>query len=60
MAGAGSALEARMKCDLCKKTNVRSKNSQLCAGCAEMIQRLLVVQQRIDAQSPRIVAAAAA
>jgi hypothetical protein len=49
-----------MKCNLCEKQNVHSKKSQLCGGCAEMIQRLLIVQQRMDSAEPRMAVAAAA
>jgi hypothetical protein len=46
-------------CDLCARQHVHSKKSQLCEGCAEMIQRLVIVQQRMDSQEPRVAAAAA-
>jgi hypothetical protein len=49
-----------MNCDLCEKQNVHSKESQLCVGCAEMIQRLLIVQKRIDSHEPLMAASAAA
>ena len=49
-----------MKCDLCEKQVVHSKKSPLCEGCAEMIQRLLIVQQRMDSNEPRMTATAAA
>jgi hypothetical protein len=49
-----------MNCDLCEKRPVRTKKSQLCNSCAEMIQRLIIVQQRMDLPEPRMVAAAAA
>jgi hypothetical protein len=37
-----------MKCDLCKHPDVHSKNSLLCKCCAEMIQRLAIVQKGMD------------
>jgi hypothetical protein len=49
-----------MKCDLCEHQDVHSKNELLCEDCAEMIQRLLVVQKRTDSPEPRMFAAAAA
>jgi hypothetical protein len=41
-----------MKCDLCGHRELHSKNKLLCESCAEMVQRLLVVQQRIDSMTP--------
>jgi hypothetical protein len=49
-----------MKCDLCEHQNMRSKNKLLCEDCAEMIQRLLIVQQRMDSHEPGLAATAAA
>jgi len=50
-----------MKCDLCKHQDVHSKNELLCDNCAEMIQRLVIVQKRMDSSpEPRMFAAAAA
>jgi hypothetical protein len=49
-----------MKCDLCEKQNVVSKKTRLCEGCAEMIQRLLIVQQRMSSPETRLAASAAA
>jgi hypothetical protein len=49
-----------MNCDLCERQHVHSKKSQLCEGCAEMIQRLVVVKQRMDSQEPCMATAAAA
>jgi hypothetical protein len=46
---AGVLQEAHMKCDLCKHEDVHSENSRLCESCAEMVQRLLIVKQRMDA-----------
>jgi hypothetical protein len=37
-----------MKCDLCKHRELHSKSSLLCESCAEMIQRLLVLQTRME------------
>ena len=38
-----------MKCDLCKHDDVDSRsNLRLCKTCAEMIQRLTVVQKQIQ------------
>jgi hypothetical protein len=37
-----------MRCDLCKHLAVHSKNSLLSESCAEMILRLLIVQERMD------------
>ncbi len=49
-----------MKCDLCKKQDIHSKKSPLCEGCAEMVKRLLIVQQRIKSPESHITASAAA
>ena len=35
-----------MKCDLCKHENAKP-NHPLCSSCAEMVQRLIVVNERI-------------
>ena len=48
-----------MKCDLCEKRNIHSKKSLLCGACAEMIQRLQTVQQRMDSHEPSAATAAA-
>jgi hypothetical protein len=48
-----------MKCDLCKHRAVDSKSKLPCANCAEMIQRLLVVQEQIDFIEPHKTASAA-
>jgi hypothetical protein len=48
-----------MKCDLCKHRELHSKNNLLCGSCAEMIQRLVTVQQRMAALEPDKAAAAA-
>jgi hypothetical protein len=37
-----------MNCDLCKHWELDLENSFLCEPCAEMIQRLLIVQNRMD------------
>lgn len=49
-----------MKCDLCKHREPHSKNSLLCESCAEMIQRLVVVQKRMEFLLPPKTEAAAA
>jgi hypothetical protein len=49
-----------MTCDLCKHHELHPKNDLLCDSCSEMIQRLVVVQGRMDSESPRTPAAAAA
>jgi hypothetical protein len=49
-----------MKCDLCKHYDVRSENNLHCESCAEMIQRLLIVQQRMAFHEPPMAAAASA
>lgn len=49
-----------MKCDLCNHQDGYSENNLLCEGCTEMIQRLVVVQQRINFHEPQIAATAAA
>lgn len=49
-----------MKCDLCKHRELHSKNHNLlCESCAEMIQRLVTVQQRMATLEPQKAAAAA-
>jgi hypothetical protein len=45
-----------MKCELCKHEDVHSENSRLCKSCAEMVQRLLIVKQRMDSQESALVA----
>jgi hypothetical protein len=48
-----------MNCDLCKHRGLDLENGFLCETCAEMIQRLLIAQQRIDSCESRKTAAAA-
>ena len=48
------------KCDLCKHQNVHSDNYLLCNSCAEMIERLLAVQEPTDTLEPDETASAAA
>ena len=55
-----SCREARMNCDLCKHKEINSANDLLCDGCAEMIQRLLTVQQRMESQQSSLATAVAA
>jgi hypothetical protein len=47
-----------MECDLCKHGAVYSENNLLCESCAEMIQRLLIVQKHLDTLKPQKAAAA--
>jgi hypothetical protein len=49
-----------MKCDLCKHRELHSKNNLLCESCAEMIERLVVVQNRMDSHESHRPKAAAA
>lgn len=49
-----------MKCDLCEHQNVHSDNNLLCDSCAEMIQRLLAVQEPTEPLKPDETALAAA
>jgi len=49
-----------MNCDLCAKRHVHSDKSKLCDGCAEMVQRLIVVKQRMESLEPLMTAAVAA
>jgi hypothetical protein len=48
------------KCDLCKHQNVHSDNDLLCESCAEMIERLLAVQEPTETLEPDETALAAA
>jgi hypothetical protein len=45
-----------MKCDLCEHPDVHSQSNLLCECCAKMIERLLIVQQRMDPNHPHMVA----
>jgi hypothetical protein len=49
-----------MKCDLCKHSAVHSKKTLLCESCAEMIQRLLIVRERMEFHEHQMPTAAAA
>ena len=49
-----------MKCDLCKHQDMHSANKLLCGSCGEMIQRLLIVQERMAFHEPPMAATAVA
>jgi hypothetical protein len=49
-----------MKCDLCEHQDMCSANKLLCGSCGEMIQRLLIVQERMAFQEPPLAGTAVA
>jgi hypothetical protein len=49
-----------MGCDLCKHRDEHSANKLLCKSCGEMIQRLLIVRERMAFHEPQMTATAVA
>jgi hypothetical protein len=49
-----------MKCDLCQHQDMHSANKLLCESCGEMIQRLLIVQERMAFHEPQLAGTAVA
>jgi hypothetical protein len=49
-----------MKCYLCEHQGMHSTNKLLCGSCGEMIQRLLIVQERMAFLEPPLAGTAVA